>query len=118
MNPIKLDRRSWLSVLALGATTSWSTRSQATPPSQDSQTLKELARKVLSKVEPNVAQACLLRVKDQLHNSQCESPLDTIAPVLHADDIAHGRIVEVGGLPFSHTQIGLLTLLNQTGTAR
>lgn len=112
---IKLNRRSWLRVLALGATTSWSQHSLANPPSQDDQALKELARKVVNKVEPNLAQACLVSVKAQLQNSPCESPLDTIAPILHADDIAHERIVEVEGLLFSHTQIGLLNLLNQTG---
>lgn len=115
MNAIKLDRRSWLSVLALGAATPWSHHSLASPPIQGDQALKELARKVVDKVEPNLVQACLVGVTTQLQNSQVASPLDTIAPVLHADDIAHKRIIEVEGLQFSHTQIGLLTLLNQTG---
>ena len=117
MNRELLDRRSWLRVFALSTTASWGGWQWITSSDQDIPSLQALAEKVLSSISPSITQACLLRVSAQLHDCQSESALELMAPILHTDDMAHQRTIDVEGMNFSHTQIGLLVLLNKGGAS-
>lgn len=108
-----LDRRSWLRVFALSTTASWGGWQWITSSDQDIPSMQALAEKVLGSISPAFTQACLHRVSAQLNDCDGESALELMAPILHADDMAHLRTIDVEGMKFSHTQIGLLALLNQ-----
>lgn len=117
MSHFHLSRRGWLSVLALGASGGWSGWQWIAASDPDAVSLQMLAKKVLSKVSPEMTQACMVRISAQLNDCASESVITLMAPVLHADDQAHTRTITVEGVQFSHTQIGLLALLSQGGVS-
>ncbi|MFN4266241.1 MAG: hypothetical protein ACK4F8_10915 [Aquabacterium sp.] len=113
MSHLHLSRRGLLSVLALGASGAWTGWQWIEASDADALSLQMLAKKVLSKVPPEMTQACMVRISAQLNGCVSESVITLMAPVLHADDQAHMRTITVEGVQFSHTQIGLLALMSQ-----
>lgn len=73
--------------------------------------LVSLANKVMPEVALTVRNTALAAVAKQIQMTDESTISDTTWPLLHADDLAHGRIVSVHGLTFSQTQIGILALL-------
>lgn len=68
--------------------------------------LHALADKVTQAVDPSVWQPAVAKLANQMTDWQATLSL------WHQDDVAQGRVVDVHGLVFSQTQLGLLASIS------
>ena len=68
----------------------------------DDAALRQLAAKVTQAVAPSVWQPAVARLANQMSDWQA-----TLA-LWHQDDLVQGRVVDIHGIGFSQTQLGLL----------
>lgn len=118
MSASSISRRHWMAWVSMGAAASFGTLNATANAMSGEAALTALAEKVLKELPHDLVVECIRRIADQIAQCTTSTPMETVAQLLHADDMAFGRTVEIQGIDFSRAQIGLLALVAQHGTNR
>lgn len=121
--PPHMTRRGLIKASLFGAalpSVSWLESAHAdTLFSLDPQALQALALKVTNALPAHVCQQACLYVASHLQTVGEAGPagMESMLPLLHRDDLAHGRVHDLHGVTLSTTQIGVLAALRQKVSA-